>query len=155
MASAATDASSQERHRARWREHGTVTLALATGTAGLRSWTSNTPFAGMTQAGSTGMFSASTWRAPRWTRSTCETRCALSRSELSTGRWDYFGSWHSAVVFRVGAILSGYRGTCSVPVGHAGTRAHDPGTNRVGFLSPCPGSRNPPKAVQRACSAEP
>ena len=32
---------------------------LATGTAGRRSWTSNTPFAGMTQAGSTGMFSAS------------------------------------------------------------------------------------------------
>ena len=35
----------------------------------------------MTQAGSTGMFSASTWRAPRWTRSICETRHGLSRSE--------------------------------------------------------------------------
>src|SRR5262250_2670457 len=55
--------------------------ALASGTAGWRTWTSHAPFAGMTQAGSTGMFSASTLLAPRWTRSICETRYELSRSE--------------------------------------------------------------------------
>jgi len=55
--------------------------APATGTTGRWSWTSNTPFAGMTQAGSTGMISAGIWRAPRWTRSICETRHGLSRSE--------------------------------------------------------------------------
>src|SRR5262245_27421015 len=37
---------------------------LAIGTARRWSWTSNTPFAGMTQAGSTGMFSAGTSRHP-------------------------------------------------------------------------------------------
>jgi hypothetical protein len=35
-------------------------VALAPANAGRRFWTSNTPFAGMTQSGSTGMFSAST-----------------------------------------------------------------------------------------------
>lgn len=43
--------------------------------------------AGMTQAGLTGMFSASTWQAPRWTRSICETRHELSRSEPQILRW--------------------------------------------------------------------
>ena len=82
---------SYETHCTRRREQAPIRSSRATGTVGRRSWTSNTPFSGMTQAGSTGMFSASTSRAPRWTRQICETRYGLSRSAPPVRRWQHRG----------------------------------------------------------------